>query len=146
MAAQSLKEVEQILKNLGRTADQRGFDALTREEKNVLLPWSARGVIGNGGFKYFYQGTMDPIATARAFRLLGWEEVACACEESLAVFPGRRWPGPADSWKHLDGVDWERFRDIDRKVCGLTFDNLLSSIATYISRRPGAFRSPQALS
>jgi hypothetical protein len=63
------------------------------EQKDVLLPWVARGIIGNGGFKYFYQGLQfDPLVTAQAFRALGLEDVAAACERSLSVFPGGRMP------------------------------------------------------
>jgi hypothetical protein len=141
VADRSLKDVERILANLGLKADQWGIDTLRDEEKNVLLPWSARGIIGNGGFKYFYQGTTDPVATARAFRTLGLEEVAQACEKSISIFPGGRWPGAGESWKYVDRVDWGLLRDAEKTVWGLTFDDLLSSIAAYISRRPAVFRN-----
>src|SRR5215475_10796835 len=104
----SLERVERILHELGVKADEWGIDVLTAEQRNVLLPWSARGIIGNGGFKYFYEGTQDPLATARAFRALGFEDVATACERSLFVFRLGRVPisEPA-RLKAFAAVDWD---------------------------------------
>jgi hypothetical protein len=107
------------------------------------LPWSARGIIGNGGFRYFYEGTQDPLATARAFRALGFEDVATACERSLFVFPLGRMPlGEPGRFEAFKAVDWDSnsVRELDKTVWRLTWDDLLASIGVYMSRHPAAFR------
>ena len=135
----SLEHVEHILGELGLEADEWGIDVLTTEQKDVLLPWVARGIIGNGGFKYFYQGLQfDPLVTAQAFRALGLEDVAAACERSLSVFPGGRMP---DNEALLAAVDWnsDSLRELDKTVWRLSWDDLLASIGAYMSRHPAAF-------
>jgi hypothetical protein len=48
-------EVERILKTLGEKADTFGIESLTEEERNILVPWWARGVMGNGGCQYLFE-------------------------------------------------------------------------------------------
>jgi len=139
----SLERVERIIEELGVKADEWGIDVLTAEQKNVLLPWSARGIIGNGGFKYYYEGNQDPLATARAFRALGFEDVATACERSLFVFPLGRMPlGEPGRFEAFKAVDWDSnsVRELDRTVWRLKWDDLLASIGVYMSRHSAAFR------
>lgn len=61
-------------------ADERGIEALTARQQLVVHAWSARGIIGNGGFQYFLQGDRPLASISEAFRALGFEDAAIACE------------------------------------------------------------------
>ncbi|QDU22289.1 DMP19 family protein [Urbifossiella limnaea] len=64
---------------------------LTEEERTVSLVWGSLGVIGNGGFRYLFEGSVrgDPnyALTRRAFEAIGCPEAAEAFREALSAFP-----------------------------------------------------------
>jgi hypothetical protein len=69
---------------LGIEADERGLDALTARQQLVVRTFSARGIISNGGFRYFLQGDQPLAAVADGFRTLGFNEAAAACDAVTA--------------------------------------------------------------
>jgi hypothetical protein len=79
----------ELLDDLGDHADRLGFGSLGSHHQLILLAWAGRGIIGNGGFRHWYEGkgADDTRALARAFRALGCPDVAEACESSLSVVP-----------------------------------------------------------
>jgi hypothetical protein len=103
-------EVKKALKALGEEADAEGIDRLTDEQRNALVPYWARGVIGNGGFRYFFQGNHDLTDVARRLRTLGLDPAAEACDQvAAAIFPGGVAPGEeARREAILRQVDWEQ--------------------------------------
>jgi hypothetical protein len=66
------------------------------EERVVLLVWHVSGIIGNGGFRYLFEGNLkgDPYfaLTAEAFRATGCKKAAEAVRKTLAMFPNSRPP------------------------------------------------------
>lgn len=60
-------------------------------ERVVTLAWQAKGVVGNGGFAYLFEGDFagDPgfVYTAGAFKAIGAESAYSAIQEALALFP-----------------------------------------------------------
>jgi hypothetical protein len=83
------QRAKEILRDLGARADLHGVYSLSEEEKTVLVPyWAARGVIGNGGFRYFFEGKHQLLEVARRMRLLQLNAVADACEKVVRdIFP-----------------------------------------------------------
>src|SRR6266446_5604755 len=65
--------------------------AIPEEERVVLLVWHVSGIIGNGGFRYLFEGDLpgDPhyALTAEAFRITGCKKAAEAVAKTLAMFP-----------------------------------------------------------
>jgi hypothetical protein len=63
-------------------------------ERVVLLAWHASGIIGNGGFRYLFEGniTGDPYfaLTPDAFQAAGCKKAAEAIQKTLALFPRSR--------------------------------------------------------
>jgi hypothetical protein len=52
----------------------------------ILLAYTAKGIIDNGGFQFFYEGASHAIDVAWAFDELGFTQAADACRQSTAVF------------------------------------------------------------
>src|SRR5579883_3155464 len=126
-------DVDSILTDLGARADSDGIDGLTPEERIVLVPWTARGIIGNGGFQLFYQGGgISMHETILAFRALGFEAIADACQTSLSAFPNGRVPTDEDSWEAVKRVDWEKYRDMESVVYDLSWSDLKTAIQKYM--------------
>lgn len=83
--------------------DNIDVSALRQEERVVFLVWQAAGIIGNGGFRYLFEGNFkgDPYfaLTAEAFRTVGCQKAAEAVQKTLAIFPHSR--PPTDIGKRL---------------------------------------------
>ncbi len=87
------ERAEALLQALGDKADLHGIRSLSEEERTALLPFSAREVISNGGFHYFFQHDhargYSLSDVARHLRTLGLGAAADACESVLRqLFPG----------------------------------------------------------
>lgn len=80
--------------------DNIDVSALRQEERVVFLVWQAAGIIGNGGFRYLFEGNFkgDPdfALTAEAFQTIGCQKAAEAVQKTLAIFPHSRPPTDID--------------------------------------------------
>ena len=122
-------EVADIAEGLAVRADEAGMNSLSPPEQVIVRAWSATGIISNGGFRHFYEGTTDIVAVADAFETLGLPEAAEACHASKECFPAsvlavgyeqtREWMARLDETKldvffgPLDDVIWS-LTDNDR--------------------------------
>jgi hypothetical protein len=127
-----------LVDRLGDRAELEGIGTLSEEERTVLLPWWARGVIGNGGFRYFYEGSADLHEVARRMAALGFADVARALE-AVATRVDASVPGRAAQTEHLDRIRWKDFEVAEGVVLELDFDALLAAIERYVEDRPAAF-------
>jgi hypothetical protein len=80
-----------------RLADREtaGPDAINDIEQVVLLVWHAEGIIGNGGFHYFFECGLPLRATAQAYTRIGVQPAATILLHLLALFPRQVIP---DDW------------------------------------------------
>lgn len=66
-------------------------EALDQPCRAVVIVYSAWGIIGNGGFQYFFESNFegDPEfdVFTQAFRAVGLEEIALRFSELVALFP-----------------------------------------------------------
>jgi hypothetical protein len=117
-------------------ANQYGEDIdvsdLPEEHRIVLLVDTARGIIGNGGFNYLFEGTFkgDPhyFLTAAAFQAIGCRKAASAFQEALALFPDGKPPtdteerlqiyrrGTGAQRHRLDCAIWDSGAEIETKL------------------------------
>jgi len=133
----SRERVQRIIKELGVRAEMDGIGTLNEEERDVLVPYWARGIIGNGGFKYFFEGTYDLADVARRFRQLKLESVAAASDAVLAaVFPAGPPAGAKQREEALSRADWSQFELEEDAVFDLTWEALESAIAAYVLQHP----------
>src|SRR5437868_774246 len=63
-------------------------ELLSPAQRAVLYSWWAKGIIDNGGFRYFYEGTDQALEAAEAFESLGLPNAAEAFRKSMHFFPG----------------------------------------------------------
>ena len=137
------ERAKKLLRALGEKADSHGIQALSEEERNVLVPYWARGLIGNGGFRYFFEHDHPLSDTVRRMRSLGLGSTADACESVLGqLFPGGA--EPADYWERrrlTDGIDWDRFDPEESAIYKVSWDQFTDAIGAYIESHPDAFRS-----
>jgi Domain of unknown function (DUF4375) len=95
-----LDDVELCNSVFTRIVEYHGDDidasAIGQDERVVLLVWHVSGIIGNGGFRYLFEGNLpfDPYfaLTAEAFRATGCTKAAEAVRKTLAMFPNSRPP------------------------------------------------------
>ena len=72
---------------LGQRADAQGLKSLTKAEQYFLLVRHAHGILGNGGFQYFFENDANLHEVADAFEAIGMAGTAGICREALKVFP-----------------------------------------------------------
>ncbi|NOK11750.1 DMP19 family protein [Corallococcus exercitus] len=129
------QEARQVLYELGRRADREGIGSLSPQEATALNAWSGHGVIGNGGFRYFYEGSRSLAELAAAFRVLGFAQAAEACEKVRNAVPIGDVPADAgERWVVLRSVDWNAFQEEEAAVFDVGWDQLLDAIAKLLTR------------
>ena len=67
--------------------ERQGPQSLTEQERTVDLIWRASGLIGNGGFQYFYEQEIDAETVAKAYENIGCHKCAEILRLSLSLFP-----------------------------------------------------------
>lgn len=72
-----------------------GNDSINDIERVVLLVWHAAGIIGNGGFRYFFECGLPLRSTAEAYSRIGVESAAAILFRLLDLFPQQSVP---DDW------------------------------------------------
>jgi hypothetical protein len=128
--------VNGVADRLGDRANVEGIEGLGPQERTVLLPWWLKGIVDNGGFKYFYEGATETLAVAEAFDALGLSEAAAACRQAHARVPEemldrgfeacREWMDTLDE----DALE-ELFSEPDRVIWDLE-ESLEKVLAAYI--------------
>ena len=113
-------------------------------ERVVLLVWHVSGIVGNGGFRYLFEGHLpgDPYfaRTSESFEAIGCKKAATAIRKALSIFP--------DSMPHRNIDERLRFylrrvkgtpTDIDRMFFEAS-DDVTKCLADYIRARRDDFR------
>ncbi len=101
LMATAANDIVSIVEKLAARADLAGMHSLSSSEQTVVLAWSAYGIICNGGFQYFYEGSADALATADAFDALGLPDAGKACRKSVAQCDSANFNAHFDSLNHI---------------------------------------------
>ena len=137
--------VSAVCDGLGNRAERDGLQSLSEPERSVLLVWWAQGIIGNGGFEYFYEGACNMPEIAAAFQELGLSEAADACRQSMTLFPPEvLGEDPKRCYETLTRLDDNYVKDfflpLSRIIWATDDDDQLSMrAANYIRSHAGAF-------
>lgn len=147
MSAKSPAEiVTEAMKILGPRAEERGIDALSPAERAVVLTVWAAGIIGNGGFRYFYEGAYfrkgknHIPALAESYELLGLSDAARATRKSVEFYPiGLPDLGPEQTNQYMDGKSEKEldafFGPLDRAIWAVDRDQILdTALAAVLAR------------
>ena len=128
-----------VIYELCARADEGGIETLPARHRTVVHAWAAHGIISNGGFKYYYEGDWMMADVAAAYRTLGFEAAARACDASLEIFPAR--VPPQDEERRaaiVEQADFTTFANAD-EIFRVTFDALKTAIGEYMDRHPQDF-------
>jgi hypothetical protein len=127
-------------KQYGNEIDAKKY---TKGARILILSDHARGIIGNGGFRYLFEGDFpnDPgfRLTIQAFETLGVKPAVTAFKNALAVFPNSRLPN--DIEKRLDAflsISYSRRQKIDETFWNAG-DEIVRQQAQYIRDHRDAF-------
>ena len=143
--------VGEAMKVLGPLAEERGIQALAPAQRAIVLLVWASGIIGNGGFRYFYEGAYfrndvnHVPMLAEAFKLLGFDQAAEATLRSLAFFPAEI-PnlGPVETNRHMEARGEKEvkkfFGPLDREVWELNRNGRLDAGLAELISREGIFQ------
>ena len=71
-------------------AEKEGKETLTAPQQALLTIWQASGVIGNGGFRYFFECGLDANITIQAYEKAECPQKAEAVRKALSFFPNSR--------------------------------------------------------
>jgi hypothetical protein len=98
-------------------------------ERVIMLVWHATGIIGNGGFEYFFAGEFpgDPDfhITADACKAAGLVRSYEAFQEAFSLFPGGGVPhDPEQRWRLYDEANRSARDCINRKLWRDGYDHL----------------------
>jgi hypothetical protein len=74
MPTEDFDAIDAVFLRLADRKELRGANSITDIERVVLLVWHASGIIGNGGFQYFFECALSLLATAEAFDRIGVEQ------------------------------------------------------------------------
>lgn len=130
------RKIQELMEELGAKSDSQGLAGLRETEQVAVVAWSARGIIGNGGFKYFYEGSVEMAHVARAFRELGFPGAAAACERIDASIPAAARPGgdAAARGSVLPGFDWQRFDADEDAIVDVSWEDLGHAIGKHLGQ------------
>ncbi|MBI3881246.1 MAG: DUF4375 domain-containing protein [Verrucomicrobia bacterium] len=67
-----------------------GAESIRDIERIVLLVWHAAGIVGNGGFRYFFECGLPLRETAEAYSRIGVESAASVLRNLREMLPGRQ--------------------------------------------------------
>jgi hypothetical protein len=73
-----------------------GSECIDEVERVVLLLWHASGIIGNGGFRYFFECGLSLPATTEAYARTGVKPAANILGRVLDLFPAKVVPDDYD--------------------------------------------------
>jgi hypothetical protein len=104
--------IDRIFGALDDREVSNGPDSINDIERVVLLVWSASGIIGNGGFRYFFECGLPLRATAEAYSRIGVEEAATILFRLLDLFPCQRVPDDWDERTTFVDQLCDRHRDL----------------------------------
>jgi hypothetical protein len=96
MPSEHFKMVDAVFCRLAEREEQEGSDSISDIERVVLLVWHASGIIGNGGFHYFFECALPLPATADAYERIGVVQAASVLRRMQELFPGRHIPDDYD--------------------------------------------------
>jgi hypothetical protein len=65
-----------------------GVGALSLEERHATAIWAASGIIGNGGFQYFFENSLSTEDSAEAYASIGMPKIADIFRTAASLFPG----------------------------------------------------------
>ena len=108
-----------------------GDAALRVEERHASAIWAASGIIGNGGFQYFFENGLSCEAASESYEAIAMPKTADIFRTALSLFPGGR--PPADWSEALDFIrSKEALFDILSAVVWCSDEEMVPRLSNYL--------------
>jgi hypothetical protein len=89
MATAYFEMVDRVFCALAEREERDGARSINDIERVVLLVWHASGILGNGGFRYFFECGLSLRETAEAYRRIGVEKAVSIFSDVEELFGGK---------------------------------------------------------
>jgi Domain of unknown function (DUF4375) len=105
MISSNFEQINKIFNALAQREEKLGKESINDIEQVVLVVWHASGIIGNGGFRYFFECGLSLKETATAYEQIGVEKAVLVLRKVLSLFPSQSVP-----------EDWDERMNIVEKL------------------------------
>jgi hypothetical protein len=137
-----LAYIEATCAALEEKANKEGIENLSPSQRAVGYSAMATGVVRNGGFYYFYEGSDETQQVAKAYELLGFDDAARAFRESASAFPKGVVPTDRErriAWMEAHEEELERYFEPLNEVIYLLDSQFYSDLEAFIRNHPEEF-------
>jgi Domain of unknown function (DUF4375) len=127
--------------------EKRGSQSISDIERVVLLVWHASGIIGNGGFLYFFECGLPLSATASAYSRIGVEQAVSIFQRVHGLFPAKQIPDDYDERMAIVEAFYKDYADLLDQLEGdfyLTDDLMRQQLAGWIRVHKDVFTGTHA--
>jgi len=138
--------VDKATDPLGDRAEANGLESLSYPEQVALLVLWADGIIGNGGFRFFYEGANNTEQVANAYQSLGCHDAVQASRDTMAIFPPEVFEKDykaCQKWldSRYNDEELENLFDKQDRVIWEASDTLYDVLAEYIKTHRSDFEA-----
>ena len=112
MRSKDFEMIDATFCALADREEQRGSQSISDIERVVLLVWHASGIIGNGGFRYFFECGLPLTTTAAAYGRIGVEQVVAIFGRVHELFPAKQIPDDYDERMAIVETIYEQHADL----------------------------------
>ena len=126
---------DQLFDKYEEVANTKGIAEVPEPARTLIAVYTAQGVIGNGGFAYFFEsdffGDDGYEIIIQSYRNIGLEEFALTIENVLSLFPDGK-PHESEKqrsdfiYKYMSGDDEENHSDIVDEAEGIFYKDTKS--------------------
>jgi len=126
---------DQLFDKYEEVANTKGIAEVPEPARTLIAVYTAQGVIGNGGFAYFFEsdflGDESYEIIIQSYRNIGLEEFALTIENVLSLFPDGK-PHESEKqrsdfiYKYMSGDDEENHSDIVDEAEGIFYKDTKS--------------------
>lgn len=140
MRNDDFEKLEELFIRLADKEERKGTKSLTKEQQVVLLVWHASGIIGNGGFQYLYEQSLNPELVAEAYEAIKCNACADILRKTTSVFPDGR---PHEDWDaRIDFI--ANHRNVFEKLDNAFWDadeEMVPRLADYVKKHQKSIQS-----
>lgn len=116
---QNFDLVDSLFCRIDQIVQKSGANSLSIQEKAIYTIWHAYGIIGNGGFHYFFENRLNPEEAAKAYEFIGLNEAAECFRLAKGLLP--------ENYKELSLTELNNTLNKQEKL----FDSLAQKVLSF---------------
>lgn len=123
---------DKVFTQYGEIANEKGISSIPEPERTLIAIYTAQGIIGNGGFAYFFesdfQGNHTYETIINSYINIGLEQYAQSIENVLSLFPGGKphmntKQRESFIYKYMSGDDTDNYSPIVKEAESVFYKN-----------------------